>query len=85
MTTERQLVVHFNNGTKMEVVFPQQVKNSTAALLESMKTVLGSDKLTIEAEGKLVVIPWSSVRHAELSPVPAALPFGAIKGARISL
>jgi len=78
------MIIHFNNGTKMDVTFPQQIKNSTAAVLESMKKALDSDKLVIEAEGKLVIIPWASIRQLEVTPMPPAVPFGSIKGARIS-
>ena len=85
MDNDKQLVIHFNNGTKMEVTFPTQVKNSLGALVESLKKVLESDKLVIEAEGRLVVVPWSSVKFVETSAVPSsALPFGTIKGARVS-
>jgi hypothetical protein len=84
MNGDRQMTIHFNNATKMDVTFPTQIKNSAAAVLESMKKAMESDKLVIEAEGKLVIIPWCSIRHLELTPVPPAVPFGAIKGARIS-
>jgi hypothetical protein len=49
-----------------------------------MKKALESDKLVIEAEGKLVIIPWASIKHLELTPAPPAVPFGSIKGAKIS-
>ena len=68
----------------MDVTFPTQIKNSPAAVLESIKKALESDKLVIEAEGKLVIIPWSSIKHIELTPPPPAIPFGSIKGAKIS-
>ena len=84
MNDDKHLTIHFNNGTKMEVAFPIQIKNSTAAVLESIKKALESDKLVIEAEGKLVIIPWYSIKHVELTPIPSAVPFGSIKGARIS-
>ncbi len=84
MNEDRQLTIQFNNGTKMDVTFPTQIKNSTAAVMEAMKRMMESDKLVIEAEGRLVVIPWTSVKHVEVTPVPPAVPFGAIKGARIS-
>lgn len=84
MNDDRQMTVHFANGTQMNVTFPTQIKNSPAAVLESMKKALESDKLCIEAEGKLVIIPWSSVTRLEVTPVPPALPFGTIKGAQIS-
>ncbi len=83
MNEDRQLTINFNNGTKMKVSFPVQIKNSAAAVLESMKRIGESGMLAIEAEGRLIVIPWSSVQHIELTPVPAAVPFGAIKAARI--
>ena len=84
MNEDRQLTIYFINGTKMDVTFPTQIKNSMAAVLESMKKALESDKLVIEAEGKLVIIPWSSIKHIEVSPAPPAVPFGSIKGAKIS-
>ena len=84
MNEDRHLTIHFNNGTKMDVTFPTQIKNSPAAVLESIKKALESDKLVIEAEGKLVIIPWSSIKHIELTPAPSAIPFGSIKGAKIS-
>jgi hypothetical protein len=84
MNEDRQLSIYFNNGTKMDVTFPPQIKNSTATVLEAMKRALESDKLVIEAGGKLVVIPWSSIMHVKLAPMPPAVPFGSIKGALIS-
>jgi hypothetical protein len=84
MSDEKQLTIHFNNGAKMDVTFPAQTANSTEAVLAAMKKALEADKLAIEADGRLVVIPWSSVQHIELTPVPVAMPFGSIKGARIS-
>ena len=84
MNEDRQLTIHFNNGTKMDATFPVRFKNSIAALLEGMKRSLESDKLVIEAEGKLIIIPWSSIKHVELTPAPAAVPMSAIMGAHIS-
>ena len=84
MNDDRKMTIHFNNGTTMEVSFPTQIKNSPAAVLEGIKRAMESDKLAMEADGRLIVVPWASVRHVEISPVPVALPFGVIKGARIS-
>ncbi len=83
MNEDRRMTVHFNNGTKMELSFPTQIRNSSAAVLEAMKKVMDSDKLVLEAEGRLLVIPWASVKQVEVSPVPPAMPFGAIKGAKV--
>jgi hypothetical protein len=83
MDGDRTLTIHFTNGSKMEVSFPQQIKDSSAGILEGMKRVMEADKLAIEADGRLIVIPWSGVEHIELSPVPSTLPFGVVRGARI--
>ena len=46
--------------------------------------MLESDKLAIQTEQQLIIVPWSSVKFVEASSVTAsALPFGTIKGARI--
>ena len=80
---DRHLTIHYSNGTKIEFTLPVQIRNSTAAVMEAVKRIMESDKLVIEAEGRLFVIPWSSVEHIELTPLPAALPFGALKNAKV--
>ena len=84
MSDEKHLIIHFNNGTEMRIAFPAQIKNSAAALIEAVKTILGSDKLVIQAADRVMIFAWSSVKYIEATAIPAAaLPFGAIKGARI--
>jgi hypothetical protein len=84
MNEDKHLIIHFNNGAKMDVSFPTQIKNSMGALMEALKRILEGDKLVIHTEQQVVVIPWSSVQYIESSSVAAtALPLGAIKGARI--
>ncbi len=85
MNDEKQMTIHFNNGTNMQVTFPTQIKSSTGALVEGAKRILESDKLTLQTDLQTIIIPWSSVKYVEVSAVlGAALPFGAIKGARIT-
>jgi hypothetical protein len=84
MNDEKHLIIHFNNGTKMEVSFPTQIKNSMGALVEVSKRILEADKLVIQTDQRLIIVPWSSVKYIEASAIPAAaLPLGVIKGARI--
>lgn len=84
MSDEKQLTIHFNNGTKLDVAFPTQIKNSMGALVEAAKTILESDKLVFQTDDQVVIVPWTSVKFLAAAAVPtAALPFGTIKGARI--
>lgn len=81
---ERHLTIHFNNQTQMELTFPKQLKDSIGAVMEAMKRAMESDKLVIEADGRLLVIPWASIKTVEITPMPPAVPFGAIRGARVA-
>lgn len=83
MNDDRQMTIQYNNGAKLSFSFPVQVKNSTAAAMEGAKRIMESDKLAIEADGRLFVIPWASVQHIELTPIPPALPFGVLKNAKV--
>ena len=84
MDDEKHLRIHFTDGTKMELSFPTQIKNSMAALVEASKRLLEAEKLVIECDGKVLVIPWSSVKYVEATAVPeAALPVGSIKRASV--
>jgi hypothetical protein len=84
VSDEKHLIIHFNNGTDIRIAFPTQIKNSAAALIEGVKTILSSEKLVIQADDRVMILPWSSVKYVEATAIPgAALPFGAIKGARI--
>ena len=84
MNDDKNLIIHFNNGTKMEVSFPALVKNSLGAVMEAGKKILESDKLVLQTDQQLIIIPWSSIKYLAATAVPAAaLPFGTIKGARI--
>jgi hypothetical protein len=84
MNDEKNLVTHFQNGAKMELSFPTQIKNSMGALIEAAKRLLEADKLVIHTEEQVIIVPWSSIQYVEASAVPsAALPLGVIKGARV--
>lgn len=85
MNEDRQVTIQYNNGKTLKISFPVQIRNSGAAVLEGLKKIMEGDKIAIEAEGRLIVIPWSSVQQVEVTPAPASasLPFGAIKNARV--
>ena len=80
---DRHAIIQFIDGTKLTLEFPKQISGSSTALLESLKKSLESERLVIEADGRLMIIPWSNVRWVEVVPAPESLPFGAIRHARI--
>ena len=56
------------------------------ALVECLKRLLEADKLVIQTNDKLFVIPWSAVSYVSADGVPpTALPLGTIKGAQVKV
>jgi hypothetical protein len=81
MATERRLIIHFNDGSKKTVEFPQQIADSDATMAAKLKEALDARHLVLEAEGALIVIPFESIRYLQAYPAPKKLPSYAIKGA----
>ena len=81
MSEKRGLVIHFMDGTKKVLEFPQQVADSDVAAAAKLKDALEARHLVIEAEGALVVIPLDNVKYQQSYPAPKKLPAGVIRGA----
>ena len=79
MTEPRRLIIHFVDGTKKLLEFPQQVAEDTMAA--RLEEALASRHLVVEADGALVVIPFENIRYLQAYPAPKKLPRYAIKGA----
>jgi hypothetical protein len=81
MASERRLIIHFTDGSKKVVEFPQQVAEGDANLAARLKEALEARHLVLEADGALVVIPFENIRYLQAYPAPKKLPSYAIKGA----
>ena len=78
----RFLTVHFIDGSKISVSFPQQIKD-LATMASKVQKALEGDHLAFEADGDLIVVPTSSVKYLQLHPAPEKLPDSVIQGARL--
>lgn len=81
MNEKRGLIIHFMDGSKKLLEFPQQVADSDVAAAAKLKEALEARHLVIEAEGALIVIPLANVKYLQLSPAPKKLPANVIRGA----
>jgi hypothetical protein len=81
MASERRLIIHFTDGSKKIVEFPQQVADGDAMMAARLKEALEARHLVLEAEGALIVIPFENIRYLQAYPAPKKLPSYAIKGA----
>jgi hypothetical protein len=78
---KRGMIIHFTDGTKKVVEFPQQIADSDATAAAKIKEALEARHLVLEAEGALVLIPFENVKYVQVYPAPKKLPAGVIKGA----
>jgi len=81
MSEKRGIIIHFMDGSKKLLEFPQQVADSDASAAAKLKEALEARKLVIEAEGALIVIPFENVKYLQVYPAPKKLPAGVIRGA----
>jgi len=81
MSEKRGLIIHFMDGTKKVLEFPQQLADGDVAAAAKLKEALEARHLVIQAEGALVVIPLENVKYLQVYPAPKKLPAGVIRGA----
>jgi hypothetical protein len=82
MAKDRGLTIHFNDGSKVNFSFPRQVSRDEFVGLRTEK-ILGQHSLLLEADGALMVIPFSSIKYMQLTPIPQKLPDYVIKEATV--
>lgn len=68
------LVVFFTDGEKLQFEFPFEESGDHSSAVATVRKALEKDKVTIEAEGDLFVIPLSSVKYIHVTPAPDNLP-----------
>ena len=81
MSEKRGIIIHFMDGSKKLLEFPQQVADNDASAAAKLKEALEARHIVIEAEGALVVIPFENVKYLQVYPAPKKLPAGVIRGA----
>ena len=86
---DRILTLHFIDGTKLSLEFPEQTKLASAKQMK-VADLLAARQLLIEAEGSLLVIPVANIKYMSVS-IPSLptkgpgslLPRQTLLGARI--
>jgi len=79
---DRGMVIHFTDGSKMDLSFPKQVKSDDSVGFR-LERVLDKPTLLVEADGALLVFPFSSIKYLQVYPSPPKLPDFVIKGAHL--
>jgi len=82
MADKRYLTIHFTDGSKLSVTFPKQ-DDALYKIVSRVQKALEADKLAIEIDGELFVIPTNNIKYIQASPCPEKLPEAVIRGGRI--
>ena len=83
MTGLVSMTVFFLDGTKASFEYPRQSGTDQAAIVTNVRRAIESERLVLEVEGDLLVIPIRSVKYVQVSPCPAHLPSGVLRRARL--
>lgn len=83
MEKEVILIVHFNDGTKLAFQYPKQAGKDALTIIGNVRKALEADKVIVEAQGDLFIIPSGSVKYIRVSPGPDELPQGILRNARL--
>jgi hypothetical protein len=83
MAEERGMVIHFTDGSKMDLTFPKQVKSDDSVSVR-LEMMLEREALLVEADGALLVFPFGNIKYLQVYPSPPKLPDYVIKHARLA-
>ncbi len=80
MADKRFLTIHFTDGSKMSMTFPQQVQDAHQMASKIQKS-LDANQLAVEVGGELFMIPKNNIKYLQVSPTPEIMPDSVIRGA----
>ncbi|MEW8051157.1 MAG: hypothetical protein AB2809_12335 [Candidatus Thiodiazotropha sp.] len=84
MEASRFLTVHYLDGSSETSTFPRQAKDQYDQM-SKLHDAMTTDRLAIEADSSLHVIPLNAVKCFEFSPLPDKLPDGIIRHASLNI
>lgn len=82
MKSLKHLYLHFQDGQRLIMRFPQQSEDPVE-IARGLRKQLESPFLSIEVDGDLLLIPRESIKYLQISPAPSALPDPTITGAEL--
>lgn len=75
------MTVFFADGTKVSFRYPKI--NDPSTLATKVKKALEQDKIIVQTDDSLIVIPVFSIKYIQVTPQPDALPEGVFRDAEV--
>ena len=85
MSLDRQLTLHFNDGSRIAFDFPQQAADEAVRQMK-VAQFLAAKNLVIEADGSILIFPVVNIKYIALAGLPMpgkGAPKVMIRGARV--
>ena len=79
MSVDRWLRIDFMDGTSETYSFPKQAKDEYDQS-QRIREALSADRVVLESEGQLHIIPMSAIKRLHFAPAPVKLPEYVIQG-----
>ena len=83
MDSTVSLTVFFLDGTRASFRYPRQSGKDQATIVATVRRAIESERLTLEVNGDLIMIPIRSVKYVQVSPAPPHLPSGILRNAQV--
>lgn len=83
MSKDVTTTIFFIDGTKMTLTWPRQSGDDPSIIAMNVRKALEQDKLAIEVDGDLMVIPLGNIKYIQVTPAPPELPNNVLKHAHI--
>ncbi len=83
MAQEVTGTIHFMDGSKIALRWPRQAGTGAQIIAANVKKALEADRIMVEADGELLLIPLRNVKYLQINPSPKELPVGVLRGAQI--
>ena len=76
------LTFNFLDGSSLTASFPRQPDDDPLVVVANVKKAIDQDKILVEVDRKLLIIPMNSVKYIKVDPMPAQLPANVIRGGK---
>lgn len=77
-------VIHFMDDTKVNLAWPLQSGDDPLTVVTNVRKALEKDRLAIEVQGDLFVIPITNIKYVQIAPAPVNLPGDVVRGGHMA-
>lgn len=81
MSIEVVTTIFFTDSSKMTLTWPQQAGEDPNIIAMNVRKALDQDKLAMEVDGDLIIIPMENIKYIQITPAPSELPQNVLKHA----